>query len=88
MQLFTVKELSSADFTFNDLYYRVQGRSNFKNKNFRTPKSVVLINTGSLDACHSGAAINELNIKDIAGVRDGEDAEKQSQRLKELENLT
>ena len=40
-----------------------------------------------LDACHSGAAINELNIKDIAGVRDGEDAEKQSQRLKELENL-
>jgi hypothetical protein len=40
-----------------------------------------------LDACHSGAAINELNIKDIAGLRDGEDAEKQSQRLKELENL-
>ena len=40
-----------------------------------------------LDACHSGAAINELNLKDIAGVRNGEDAEKQSQRLKELENL-
>jgi WD40 repeat protein/uncharacterized caspase-like protein len=40
-----------------------------------------------LDACHSGAAINELNLKDIAGLRDGEDSEKQSQRLKELENL-
>jgi uncharacterized caspase-like protein len=40
-----------------------------------------------LDACHSGAAINELNLKDIAGVRNGEDAEKQTQRLKELENL-
>jgi uncharacterized caspase-like protein len=40
-----------------------------------------------LDACHSGAAINELNLKEIAGVRNGEVAEKQTQRFKELENL-
>ena len=40
-----------------------------------------------LDACHSGAAINDLNLKDIASSRNSEDAEKQSQRLKELENL-
>jgi uncharacterized caspase-like protein len=40
-----------------------------------------------LDACNSGAAINELKLNDIAGLRDSEDAEKQSRRLKELENL-
>jgi len=40
-----------------------------------------------LDACHSGAAINELNLIDVAGLRDVEDSEKQSQRLKQLENL-
>jgi len=50
MQLFTIKEIGSADFTFNDLYYRVVASEHFDNdKLFRIPKSTVLINTGSLD---------------------------------------
>ncbi len=50
MQLFTVKEIGSADFTFNDLYYRVVEKSNFeKAAHFRREKSVLLINTGSLN---------------------------------------
>jgi WD40 repeat protein len=36
-----------------------------------------------LDACHSGAAIEEITAK----LRDAEEAEKQSQKLKQLENL-
>jgi WD40 repeat protein len=41
-----------------------------------------------LDACHSGSAINELGLNSIAGLRDSEDADKKSQRIKELEKLS
>jgi len=40
-----------------------------------------------LDACHSGAAINNLDIDQYAGKRDIKDAELKSQRLKELDKL-
>jgi hypothetical protein len=40
-----------------------------------------------LDACHSGAAINNLDLAQYSGKRDVKDAERQSQRLKELEKL-
>jgi hypothetical protein len=40
-----------------------------------------------LDACHSGAAINNLDMAQITGKRDVKDAERQSQRLKELDKL-
>jgi ribosomal protein S8E len=40
-----------------------------------------------LDACHSGAAINNLDMAQLTGKRDVKDAERQSQRLKELDKL-
>jgi len=40
-----------------------------------------------LDACHSGAAINNLDYAQLTGKRDVKDAERQSQRLKELDKL-
>ena len=40
-----------------------------------------------LDACHSGAAINNLNMALLTGKRDVKDAEWDSQRLKELDKL-
>jgi hypothetical protein len=40
-----------------------------------------------LDACHSGAAINNLDMPQLTGKRDVKDAERQSQRLKELDKL-
>jgi hypothetical protein len=40
-----------------------------------------------LDACHSGAAINNMDIAQLTGKRDVKDAERQSQRLKELDKL-
>ena len=40
-----------------------------------------------LDACHSGAAINNLNMALLTGKRDVKDAEWESQRLKELDKL-
>ena len=40
-----------------------------------------------LDACHSGAAINNLDMSQLTGKRDVKDAERQSQRLKELDKL-
>ncbi len=40
-----------------------------------------------LDACHSGAAINSMDLAKFTGKRDVKDAERQSQRLKELDKL-
>ncbi len=40
-----------------------------------------------LDACHSGAAINNMDMAQLTGKRDVKDAERQSQRLKELDKL-
>jgi hypothetical protein len=40
-----------------------------------------------LDACHSGAAINNMDLAKYTGKRDVKDAERQSQRLKELDKL-
>lgn len=40
-----------------------------------------------LDACHSGAAINNLGLATITGKRDISEAERQSQRMKELDKL-
>jgi hypothetical protein len=40
-----------------------------------------------LDACHSGAAINNIDMAQLTGKRDVKDAERQSQRLKELDKL-
>jgi len=40
-----------------------------------------------LDACHSGAAINSLELAQYTGKRDVKDAELKSQRLKELDKL-
>jgi WD40 repeat protein len=40
-----------------------------------------------LDACHSGAAINNLDMSYYTGKRDVGEAERQSQRLKELDKL-
>ena len=40
-----------------------------------------------LDACHSGAAINNMDLAKFTGKRDVKDAERQSQRLKELDKL-
>jgi WD40 repeat protein len=40
-----------------------------------------------LDACHSGAAINNMDLAQFTGKRDVKDAERQSQRLKELDKL-
>jgi uncharacterized caspase-like protein len=40
-----------------------------------------------LDACHSGAAINNLDMTYYSGKRDVKDAERESQRLKELDKL-
>jgi hypothetical protein len=40
-----------------------------------------------LDACHSGAAINNMDLAQLTGKRDVKDAERQSQRLKELDKL-
>jgi hypothetical protein len=40
-----------------------------------------------LDACHSGAAINNMDIAQLTGKRDVKEAERQSQRLKELDKL-
>jgi hypothetical protein len=40
-----------------------------------------------LDACHSGAAINNLDLAQITGKRDITDAERESQRKKELDKL-
>ena len=40
-----------------------------------------------LDACHSGAAINNLDMDQLTGKRDVKDAERQSQRSKELDKL-
>lgn len=49
MQLFTISK-GGADFSFNDIYYRVVASEHFEGEpHFRTPKSVVLINTGSLN---------------------------------------
>jgi len=41
-----------------------------------------------LDACHSGAAINELNMGTLVGQRDTDEAEWQSRRIKELDKLS
>jgi uncharacterized caspase-like protein len=41
-----------------------------------------------LDACHSGAAINELNMGALVGQRDTDEAEWQSRRIKELDKLS
>jgi hypothetical protein len=40
-----------------------------------------------LDACHSGAAINNLDLAAYSGKRDVSDAERESQRIKELDKL-
>jgi uncharacterized caspase-like protein len=40
-----------------------------------------------LDACHSGAAINNLDLAFISGKRDITSAERESQRIKELDKL-
>ena len=40
-----------------------------------------------LDACHSGAAINNLDMAYFSGKRDVKDVERESQRLKELDKL-
>jgi hypothetical protein len=40
-----------------------------------------------LDACHSGAAINNLDLAYFSGKRDVNDVERESQRLKELDKL-
>lgn len=40
-----------------------------------------------LDACHSGAAINNMDLAQFVGKRDVKDAELKSQRLKELDKL-
>lgn len=40
-----------------------------------------------LDACHSGAAINDLEIKALVGKRDVEDLNSKSQREKELDRI-
>jgi len=40
-----------------------------------------------LDACHSGAAINNLDIAFFSGERNVNDVERESQRLKELDKL-
>jgi uncharacterized caspase-like protein len=40
-----------------------------------------------LDACHSGAAINNINLKYFSGKRDVQNAKRESQRLKELDKL-
>ena len=40
-----------------------------------------------LDSCHSGAAINDLDMAIFAGTRDISEAERESRRLKELDKL-
>jgi uncharacterized caspase-like protein len=40
-----------------------------------------------LDACHSGAAINNLQLAQYTGKRDTKDAERESKRLKALDKL-
>ena len=40
-----------------------------------------------LDACHSGAAINNLDLVAFSGKRDVSEAERESQRIKELDKL-
>jgi CHASE2 domain len=49
MQTFKIEEFISNDLSFNDLYYRIQNRNIFNNKHFNREKSVVLVNTGSLN---------------------------------------
>jgi hypothetical protein len=51
-------------------------------KNIPANKRVLI-----LDACHSGAAINNLDLANITGKRDISEAERQSQRMKELDKL-
>ena len=64
MQLFTIKEIGSADFTFNDLYYRVVASEHFDNdKLFRIPKSTVLINTASLNNSTFRLELSSLMLK-------------------------
>lgn len=40
-----------------------------------------------LDACHSGAAINDLGINSLVGKRDAEDLNSKSERVKELDRI-
>jgi hypothetical protein len=64
LQLFTVKEMSGYDFTFNDLYYRIVASENFEGaKNFRKEKSCILINTGTLDRHEFRVQLAALLIK-------------------------
>jgi hypothetical protein len=50
MQVFEIQNLGSKDFSFNDMYYRVESKEGLeKNEHFTAKKSVVLVNSGSLD---------------------------------------
>jgi CHASE2 domain-containing sensor protein len=50
MQLFEIQNLGSKDFSFNDMYYRVKMKEGLEHSpHFSRKKSVVLINSGSLN---------------------------------------
>tara|TARA_B110000285_G_C15117479_1_gene615017 strand:+ start:340 stop:1446 length:1107 start_codon:yes stop_codon:yes gene_type:complete len=50
MQVFALNHISSSDFSFNDLYYRIQSEKSLEGQlHFYREKSVILINSGSID---------------------------------------
>lgn len=48
-QIFNLEESGNPDLVFNDLYFRAKNKDCLTNPHYRRPKSVVLINSGSLN---------------------------------------
>jgi hypothetical protein len=49
LQVFSIQNLVSSDFSYNDLFYRAQNKSGFKDFKRKHKEEIVLINTASLD---------------------------------------
>ncbi len=48
-QVFSIQNLVASDFTYNDLFYRAQGKAGFKDVKRKHKEEIILVNTAELD---------------------------------------
>jgi CHASE2 domain-containing sensor protein len=49
LQVFSIQNLVSSDFSYNDLFYRAQNKTGFKDFKRKHKEEIILVNTASLD---------------------------------------